>query len=136
MNAKYKTYLTKLQATALNRKPGYLDEALKLGKSSGAWIEFNPEQFHYLREKYYLPPPPKKILPLLSPLPPVNSAPDNGPASVASRKKFKLGDAVHAIAGPVGRALGVPCIKRDGSTDLIPGTPCYQFRQVLNKITL
>ena len=45
-----------------------------------------------------------------------------------------LGDRVHAIAGPIGRAIGWPCLKGDGSTDLKPGSPCDRARNFLNKI--
>jgi hypothetical protein len=47
-----------------------------------------------------------------------------------------LGDAIHKIAGPIGRAIGWPCVKKDGSTDLIPGSPCAKWRDDLNTIKL
>ena len=48
---------------------------------------------------------------------------------------FKLGDAMHRLAGPIGRALGWPCLKGDGSTDLKPGSPCDKLRSALNNLT-
>jgi hypothetical protein len=46
-----------------------------------------------------------------------------------------LGDKIHRVLGPIGRAIKWPCIKRDGTTNLIPGSPCDKARQALNKIT-
>jgi hypothetical protein len=52
------------------------------------------------------------------------------------RQEFKLGlgDAVHAIAGPIGRALRWPCMKGDGTIDLKPGSPCDRARNGLNSL--
>jgi hypothetical protein len=54
------------------------------------------------------------------------------------RQEFKLplGDAIHAIAGPIGRALRWPCMKGDGTIDLKPGSPCDRARNGLNNVTL
>ena len=54
----------------------------------------------------------------------------------AIREKYrpKLGDMVHAIAGPIGRAIHWPCLKGDGTTDLKPGSPCDQIKTALNKL--
>jgi hypothetical protein len=54
------------------------------------------------------------------------------------RQEFKLGlgDAVHAVAGPIGRALRWPCMKGNGSIDLKPGSPCDRARKGLNGIAL
>jgi hypothetical protein len=46
-----------------------------------------------------------------------------------------LGDRIHAIAGPIGRKIGWPCMKGDGTTELKPGSPCAKARKALNKIT-
>ncbi len=43
-----------------------------------------------------------------------------------------LGDRVHQLAGPIGRAIHWPCLKGDGSTDLIPGSPCDKLKRMLN----
>jgi hypothetical protein len=43
-----------------------------------------------------------------------------------------LGDAIHAIAGPIGRTIHWPCLKGDGTTDLNPGSPCEGARRRLN----
>jgi len=53
------------------------------------------------------------------------------------RQEFKLGlgDAIHAIAGPVGRALRWPCMKGDGTIDLKPGSPCDRARNGLNRLS-
>ena len=52
------------------------------------------------------------------------------------REEFRqkgVGDVVHKFAGPVGRALGVPCLQK-GTTNLIPGKPCANLRDRLNAI--
>ncbi len=52
------------------------------------------------------------------------------------REEFKLGfgDAVHAIAGPIGRAIHWPCLKGDGTIDLKPDSPCDRARTSLNTV--
>jgi hypothetical protein len=51
-------------------------------------------------------------------------------------RRLGIGDALHAIVGPIGRAIHWPCLKGDGTADLIPGSPCDQARQRLNAIKL
>jgi hypothetical protein len=50
-----------------------------------------------------------------------------------------LGDLVHGIAGPIGKAIHWPCNKRDASgnvtTELREGSPCAKTRQALNALT-
>jgi hypothetical protein len=53
-------------------------------------------------------------------------------AKLASR--VGLGDAIHAVAGPIGRAINWPCMKGDGTTNLRPGSPCAKLRDKLNRI--
>jgi len=52
------------------------------------------------------------------------------------REEFKLGlgDAIHAIAGPIGRAIHWPCLKGDGTTELKSGSPCERARSRLNTV--
>ncbi len=52
------------------------------------------------------------------------------------RHQFKigLGDAIHRVAGPIGRALRWPCMKGDGTLDLKPGSPCDRARNRLNNL--
>jgi hypothetical protein len=52
------------------------------------------------------------------------------------RQEFKLGlgDAIHALAGPIGRAVHWPCLKGDGTIDLKPDSPCERARSRLNSI--
>ena len=64
---------------------------------------------------------------------PPREIPKSGGASAASPSKG-LGDLVHQIAGPIGRALHWPCLKGDGTTDLKPNSLCDRFRQKLNKL--
>jgi hypothetical protein len=52
------------------------------------------------------------------------------------REEFKLGlgDAVHAIAGPIGRVIHWPCLKSDGTIDLKSGSPCDRARNRINTL--
>jgi hypothetical protein len=43
-----------------------------------------------------------------------------------------LGDLIHSVAGPIGRAVRWPCLKGGGTTDLKPGSPCDRARRALN----
>jgi hypothetical protein len=111
--------LAKIHAAAPARRPGYFSECLRLGKVTGegasALIELTPAQFSDIRRRFTLS--------------------DKSDSSDLSDKKG-LGNAVHRVAGPIGRALHWPCMKGDGTTDLRPGSPCDKARTTLNKITL
>jgi hypothetical protein len=52
------------------------------------------------------------------------------------RQEFKLGlgDALHAFAGPIGRAVHWPCMKGDGTTNLKPDSPCHRTKNRLNSV--
>ena len=52
------------------------------------------------------------------------------------RQKTGLGDAIHKLAGPIGRAVHWPCLKGDGTTDLKPGSPCAKLRAAANHVKL
>jgi hypothetical protein len=101
--------LSSLKKTAGQRKPGYLEECLRVGKVSGTsgadMVEFTPDQHAYLRSRFSLEP-----------------------------AKGGWGDAVHRIAGPIGRAIHWPCMKGDGTTELKAGSPCDRARNLLNKL--
>jgi len=45
-----------------------------------------------------------------------------------------LGDAVHKVLGPIGKAINWPCLKGNGTTDLKAGSPCDKVKNLLNKI--
>ena len=51
-----------------------------------------------------------------------------------------LGDLVHKVAGPIGKAIHWPCNERDAdgnpTTELRPGSPCAHARALLNKIPI
>ncbi|MGP8200207.1 MAG: hypothetical protein ACLQU4_11975 [Limisphaerales bacterium] len=103
--------VSRIRAAAPARKPGHLEECLRLGKISGEFVEFTVEQFADIRRRFTL-----------------SDASDKSDLS----DKRGLGDAVHRMAGPIGRALHWPCMKGDGPTDLKPGSPCDQIRKILN----
>jgi hypothetical protein len=106
--------IASLKMTALRRQPGYLEECLRVGKVTGEGqaqlVEFTPEQFQDIRRRF-------QISNFKSQIP-----------------KPGLGDRVHAVAGPIGRALHWPCLKGDGTTDLKPGSPCDKIRTQLNRL--
>jgi hypothetical protein len=51
------------------------------------------------------------------------------------QRKLGLGDHAHQVLGPIGRAIGWPCMKGVGSTDLKPGSPCDKARTFLNDLS-
>jgi hypothetical protein len=55
-------------------------------------------------------------------------------AFAAIRQEFDpgLGDRIHALFGPIGQAIGWPCLKGDGTTDLKPDSLCAKIREKLN----
>jgi hypothetical protein len=61
---------------------------------------------------------------------------DRQSALIASKSARRMGwgDALHRIAGPIGRALSWPCLKGDGTTDLKPGSPCANAKDKLDQI--
>jgi hypothetical protein len=120
--------ISDLHAAAEERGPGYLEACLKAGKISrdGQWMIFDDAAHHKLRRQF-----------------------SNGRAEVPLRLKFGrrsstalpprglgLGDALHSVAGPIGRKIHWPCLKGDGSTDLKPGSPCAKMRQAANTIQI
>ena len=51
-----------------------------------------------------------------------------------------LGDLVHRVAGPIGKALHYPCNERDAdgkpTAELRPGSPCDRARSALNRVRI
>jgi hypothetical protein len=113
--------MTKIHAAAPARRGGYLEECLRIGKVTGAGnaalIEFTPEQFNQIKARFRVQSAKRRTL--------------HSPLST-----LHLGDRVHQIAGPIGRAIHWPCMKGNGTTDLKPGSPCDKTKNFLNKITL
>ncbi len=107
--------LASLKATAARRKPGYLDACLSLGQldQSAGMVKFTPENWLKIRQEFALP---------------------KAPVASAVPKTVGLGDAIHKVAGPIGRRLKWPCLKGDGTTNLKPGSPCDKARKLLNKL--
>jgi hypothetical protein len=102
--------ISHLHIVANRRRDGYLAACLKAGRISrdGQWMIFDDAAHTKIRLEYNPHPPP--VL------------------------KIGLGDALHKIAGPFGRAIGWPCLKGDGTTDLKPDSPCARARRVLNTV--
>lgn len=55
-----------------------------------------------------------------------------GRAAIPAGKQFGLGDAVGAVATPIARALGLPCVDR-GTGQLRPESPCAKRKAGLNR---
>jgi hypothetical protein len=116
--------ISDLHAAVQQRSPGYLEACLKVGKISrdGQWMIFDDAAHNKLRQQFtpsHLVPPTRKIFPA-------------GRAAAG----MGLGDVIHKIAGPIGRAIHWPCMKGDGSTDLKPGSPCAKARDLANKVKI
>lgn len=103
------------------RKPGFVAECLRLGKidTTGKLIEFTIPDRDRIKQTWSQP----RTIQI-------------DPLGRDALPRVRLGDAVHAVAGPIGRAIKWPCLKGDGTTDLKPGSPCDRFKKRLNKITL
>ncbi len=101
-----RAFLADVMAMARLRKPGYVEACLAAGKMKR------------------------------SPDGPVLEFSDGDHARL--RAEFApgkgLGDRLHELFGPIGRAVHWPCLKGDGSTDLKPGSPCARARAWLNKV--
>ena len=107
-----------LHVVAKERKPGYLEACQRAGKLSpdGRWMHFTDEAHARLRQQYN--PTSSFIL---------------HPSSLPQRG---LGDLVHKVAGPIGRAVRWPCMKGDGTIELKPGSPCARARRALNVLQI
>jgi len=46
-----------------------------------------------------------------------------------------MGERLHGVAGPIGRDVGWPCMKGDGTTDLKPNSPCAKIKNGLDSLT-
>ena len=107
-----RTLITDLHRAAKARKPGYLAACEQAGRIEGEWLVFTDEAHAKLRDQY---------------------------AIVTVRgadPRRGLGDLVHSVAGPIGKAIHWPCLKGDGTTNLRPGSPCDKTRRALNKIKI
>lgn len=91
------------------RKAGYVDAVLKIGKVTGDLVELTEEQFQDIRKRFALEP--------------------------EERRKLGLGDLVGKVATPIARALKMPCID-PATNDLRPESGCAQRKKMLNKIQL
>lgn len=94
-----------LREIAKVRGQAYLDDCLRTGRLEGGVVYWDEEPFAALQAKW---------------------------KEVDQREGW--GDRLHRFFGPIGRVIHWPCMKGDGSTDLIPGSPCDQNRKILNKI--
>ena len=105
-----------LHVAAKERQPGYLEACRREGILSpdGLWIHFTDETHARLRQQYHPAPPTVALSP---------------PEGAGVRG---LGDLVHKVAGPIGRAVRWPCMKGDGTTELKSGSPCDRARHALN----
>jgi hypothetical protein len=119
--------ITHLHAVAKERRDGYLEACLKAGKISrdGQWMIFDDDAYTKIRRQFN----------------PVNSGQQIGVTSanhlpLTTNHSPGLGDIIHKIAGPIGRAIHWPCLKGDGTTNLKPNSRCDRARQRLNKVKI
>jgi hypothetical protein len=132
--------LSSLKKTAAYRKPGYVEECLRVGKVSGAagseLVEFTEAQHADIRNRFArCSETPSNSDISQSSQGAKSEHPEGGATDCEeSHPTGGLGDAVHRLAGPIGRAIHWPCMKGDGTTDLKPGSPCDRARNLLNKL--
>lgn len=102
-------------AAVAARKPGYLDACLSRGKlvdrNGEPFLQLSDSDYEAIRREFSIE------------------------GTIVSPRRKGLGDAIHKVAGPIGRAVRWPCLKGDGTTELKPGSPCDRARNALNRIT-
>jgi hypothetical protein len=125
-----------LREKARHRKPGYLEACLALGEAdeNTGTLRISPENWVKIRGQFSYSPE-EKAARMAERIARRTGSPITirGPAA---RQKRGLGDIIHGVAGPVGKALHWPCLEGDGTTDLKPGSPCDKARQALNHIKI
>ncbi len=114
-----------LHAVAKDRAGGYLEACLCAGRVSpdGQWLIFTDADHATLRKQF-------------NPLADRDGSPSRPQTPGPGVPTLRLGDLLHKVAGPIGRAVGWPCLKGDGTTDLKPGSPCERARRTLNEIDI
>jgi hypothetical protein len=120
-----------LHAVAKERREGYLEACLRAGKISrdGQWMIFDDAAHTKIRVQFN----PHRRFTL--PLPLEEGRGGGGSAGRHGEgSQTGLGDLLHKVAGPIGKAIHWPCLKGDGTTDLKPGSPCDRARRKLNKV--
>jgi hypothetical protein len=107
-----------LHAVAKQRGDGYLEACVKFGRISrdGQWMIFDDATHSKIRLQYN----PHRTISL--------------PLPGGQGGRIGVGDAIHKIAGPIGKAIHWPCLKNDGTTHLKPDSPCARARRWLNKV--
>jgi hypothetical protein len=108
-----------LHLIARQRRAGYLEACLKSGQASldGQWMIFTDAAHAKLRSEY-------------------NPSPTQSNLVQPKRRKIGLGDALHKIAGPIGKAIHWPCMRGDGSTELKSDSPCAKARALANRVKI
>ena len=116
--------ISDIHKVAPHRGTGYLEACMKAGKLSDdkLWLEFDDAAHAELRQRFN----PGAVAAQRSGAVAVGAVPQRG--------GLRLGDKLHSILGPIGRAVNWPCLKGDGTTDLKPGSPCDNAKNALNKI--
>jgi hypothetical protein len=126
-------HVGRLHQAAAARKPGVIDAYMKKGRlvtiRKKPFIQLSDADYQAIRADFAL----IKTSPRLRALSPSGRGQGEGPGA-SPPTKSGLGDALHKVAGPIGRSIKWPCMKKDGTTDLIPGSPCDRARKLLNKL--
>jgi hypothetical protein len=113
-------HVERLQKAAAARKPGYLEACVKKGQivqiRGSPFVQMADEDYRAIAEEFAV------------------AGRGSSRAVQGFRKpSMQLGDKLHAVAGPIGRAIKWPCMKGDGTTSLKPGSPCARLRDKLNR---
>jgi len=129
-----------LHVVAQNRRAGFLEACQAAGRLShdGRWLIFTDQAHAQIRKRHNPnPPPPRKVRFIQNGKGRVRASVRRFvsiPFVNQAANKIGLGDLIHKIAGPVGRAIHWPCMKGDGTTDLKAGSPCSKLRAAANKV--
>jgi hypothetical protein len=111
-------HIGRLERAVPSRKPGVREAYMKAGKivqiRGQPFVQLSDADYQAIRKEFALASSEALNIPFVP--------------------KPGIGDAIHKVAGPIGRAIKWPCMKHDGTTDLIPGSPCDRARKLLNKL--
>jgi hypothetical protein len=124
-------HVGRLERAVPQRKPGVREAYQKVG----AVVQINGQPFIEVADSDYAAI--RREFALAKPV--AVSKAGGSPSTLhqsAAAKTIGLGDALHKVAGPIGRAINWPCLKGDGTTDLKPGSPCDKLRQAVNKVPI
>lgn len=120
-------HVGRLEMAAPKRKVGLREAYLKAGKlvqvNGKPFIQLSDANYQQIRRDF----PPIVVQIAKKTGMPIKSIP------AAARSRLPLGDMIHAVAGPIAKALKLPCVE-NGTTILKPNSPCAKRQQRGNEI--